>query len=350
MPKYIQPAFDLSVGVWRHGSSHLALPDLLILGNLSPGRITGNPADGPVPSGSGIGQMWLRVPAGSDIRDSSAASNYDSVEVPYGSGRFYSVTWVDDIGSGFPNEHRFAVLYKEAPWPVPFPSGGGGGGPTPPLTSILGPSSSGGAAVTSLALPSMSMLPMKDFYVSIINVINQVGIHDLTVDGIGTAYTLNPVLAIPYTFGAVSGTLNVFYSYAPTVGVFTPVVNLHGGDTASLQAQSWYIHFPSNILVDAINNSGSNVSPPLEFSAPGLYNLEALVAAFCTDAATAGVWSTLSGQTMYPSTDINDTVLGQLVSLRGAYWQDPVPELADDVILTGPGGSWAGTGFSARGF
>ena len=74
----------------------------------------------------------LLLPALTDIRDGSCGSNSDLVEVPDGSGRFYVVLAVDDIGKGFANEHRFAALTKlygsagsnvghTALWPTPIP-------------------------------------------------------------------------------------------------------------------------------------------------------------------------------------------------------------------------------------
>lgn len=74
----------------------------------------------------------LLVPAGTDIRDASGGTDPDIVEVPAGSGRWYSVVSVDDMGKGFSNEHRFALLHKiweglnpvlfpGANWPLPIP-------------------------------------------------------------------------------------------------------------------------------------------------------------------------------------------------------------------------------------
>lgn len=76
--------------------------------------------------------MSLLVPAGSDIRSLVNAAVQDVVECPAGSGRWYQVGGVDDIGKGFPNEHRCALLFQiseamfGAPyvglaWPAPMP-------------------------------------------------------------------------------------------------------------------------------------------------------------------------------------------------------------------------------------
>jgi len=79
------------------------------------------------------GAMVLLVPALTDIRDAQSNSGPlgDLVEVPAGSGRVYYVSYVDDVGKGFPNEFRFALLAKAVEanggefagflWPRPIP-------------------------------------------------------------------------------------------------------------------------------------------------------------------------------------------------------------------------------------
>lgn len=65
--------------------------------------------------------MTLLVPAGSDVRGPQNPEGADNVECPAGSGRFYTVGFVDDIGKGFDNEHRAATLLQLPPWPTPIP-------------------------------------------------------------------------------------------------------------------------------------------------------------------------------------------------------------------------------------
>jgi hypothetical protein len=68
--------------------------------------------------------MTLLLPPGSDIRDGLTSTGYDAVEVPSGSGRYYTVIFVDDVGKGFPNEYRMAFLVKSdvnGDWPTPIP-------------------------------------------------------------------------------------------------------------------------------------------------------------------------------------------------------------------------------------
>jgi len=90
----------------------------------------------PTNMGYGAASASLLLPALTDIRDPVAqgvpGSTADLVEVPAGSGRWYTVDSVDDIGKGFSNEHRFAWLAKLNSnsgrpnttglyWPIPMP-------------------------------------------------------------------------------------------------------------------------------------------------------------------------------------------------------------------------------------
>ena len=76
---------------------------------------------------AGVPTMSLLLPAGTDIRDGSQVGGLaDGVECPAGSGRWYGVVGVDDVGRGFLNEFRVALLIKSPgphlePWPVPIP-------------------------------------------------------------------------------------------------------------------------------------------------------------------------------------------------------------------------------------
>lgn len=78
--------------------------------------------------------MTLLLPAATDIRDNAGlvGATGDIVEVPKGSGRWYGVIYVDDLGKGFANEHRGATILKiyekvnptefaGLAWPVPIP-------------------------------------------------------------------------------------------------------------------------------------------------------------------------------------------------------------------------------------
>lgn len=71
--------------------------------------------------------MTLLLPTLTDIRGPAvygAVDQGDYVEVPSGSGRLYLVNFVDDIGKGFTNEHRAALISQSftfGNWPSPIP-------------------------------------------------------------------------------------------------------------------------------------------------------------------------------------------------------------------------------------
>lgn len=54
--------------------------------------------------------MSLLVAKGTDIRGPQDTTSLDMVEVPAGSGRWYFVDGVDDVGKGFTNEYREASI------------------------------------------------------------------------------------------------------------------------------------------------------------------------------------------------------------------------------------------------
>lgn len=74
------------------------------------------PSDG---GGPPVTFMYLLVPAETDLRGYFQDLPGDAVEVPQGSGRFYSVAFCDLVGAGFPNQHKAAVLYQLAPFRSP---------------------------------------------------------------------------------------------------------------------------------------------------------------------------------------------------------------------------------------
>lgn len=64
----------------------------------------------------------LLLPARTDIRGPACTIGEDCVECPAGSGRWYCVYAMDDIGRGWPNEHRCAVMMAiPSFWPDPVP-------------------------------------------------------------------------------------------------------------------------------------------------------------------------------------------------------------------------------------
>lgn len=80
----------------------------------------------------GTFQMALLLPALTDLRDRNQGFDNDVIEVPVGSGRWYGLNSYDDVGKGFDNEYRLALVtkisqamdatkYAGLDWPFPCP-------------------------------------------------------------------------------------------------------------------------------------------------------------------------------------------------------------------------------------
>jgi len=112
---FVIPQFPLAVSIWRvNGVGGIyAAPDVSTVGNLSPGEraMTSIANSGAAPNRQTF--MILLLPKLADIRAAWNGNAQDVVEVPAGSKRFYSVNMVDDVGKGFQNEHRFALLVNQ---------------------------------------------------------------------------------------------------------------------------------------------------------------------------------------------------------------------------------------------
>lgn len=131
------PDFNLNVDIYRGPwLTKSGTPDVTAVGNLTWSRRQQSQLDYDTTPSDATSQMpmTLLLPALTDIRDGSTSSpsEGDVVEVPSGSGRWYGVIYVDDIGKGFANEHRAAIIVKIydriAPtqfpgllWPAPIP-------------------------------------------------------------------------------------------------------------------------------------------------------------------------------------------------------------------------------------
>lgn len=130
---FVLPTFNLNVDVYTGPWSGKVFR-AQVAGNLAFGRrVYGQPfVDLPV------GQSWqgsasiLLLPPGTDVRSGLLVANPDILEIPSGTGRWYVVYVVEDIGKGFSNEHRAALVgqisallvpsqYPGLAWPVPMP-------------------------------------------------------------------------------------------------------------------------------------------------------------------------------------------------------------------------------------
>lgn len=118
---YVIPAFPLTVNCWHSPSFPPAPADLVFMGNLAFGRRVSLDEFADTTAPDPMVSYYLLVPALTDVRDGAGPPSGDTVEVPAGSGRLYKVVYVDDLGKGFANEHRMAIITKIWPWPVPIP-------------------------------------------------------------------------------------------------------------------------------------------------------------------------------------------------------------------------------------
>jgi hypothetical protein len=110
---FVVPQMPLAVNIWRTRTAGGAYgaPDVVTVGNLSPGKRvfatlllqTAGGNNNPLP-------VELLLPKGTDIRARWNNTLPDTCEVPAGSLRFYDVLWVDDVGKGFANEYRIALI------------------------------------------------------------------------------------------------------------------------------------------------------------------------------------------------------------------------------------------------
>ncbi len=132
---FVVPTFNLACNIWRQGNDVQANPaDVTAVCNLTNGRSGGSLVQGfsgtsaplILAAGTRLTQtLSLLLPKLTDIRgnQAGAANLGDCVEVPAGSGRFYLVLFVDDVGKGFANEHREAVIIQATlNWQVLFSS------------------------------------------------------------------------------------------------------------------------------------------------------------------------------------------------------------------------------------
>lgn len=118
------PTFNLAVNIWHSSGSApppLTPPDLVTVGNLR-FMWTANAVNRGIPTARVFSSLSL--PKGTDIRPEDGLTNLagsgDFVEVPAGTGRFYLVEVIEDVGKGFPNEYRSAIL-RQITSPIPVP-------------------------------------------------------------------------------------------------------------------------------------------------------------------------------------------------------------------------------------
>lgn len=106
------PTFNLTANIWRGGSflSPLPAPDVITTANLQYGPKNGLVPTWDVTEGLWIQPYFLLIPKLTDVRMASDGTPADGIEVPAGSGLYYLVWTVGDVGKGFANEYRVAGI------------------------------------------------------------------------------------------------------------------------------------------------------------------------------------------------------------------------------------------------
>jgi hypothetical protein len=246
MSRFRLPAFVAPISIWRSSNWGGTVPptgpaDVLSVANLTPGRRVFEESIGPV--------SYILIPKETDIRFSEGfswttwpASDPDLVEVPTGSGLYYTVGDVERVALGFANEHLEAAIVKASPW-----------GGTPPITMALvataiqfASTPSGG----SLA-PAFSATPSAGDFLMCAVVTDATSVPTV-FDSVNGSWTLVTSVA----FGA-SSTLYLFYLPDTLAGV--------GGYD--------------------VNNAGTSGISCLGFAFSGVSTL------FVPDSVQSGTWS-----------------------------------------------------------
>ena len=112
------PTFNLTCNIWFGNTiaPPVGPPNLAaVVCQLSPGEL--------VFSQLVLATQFLKVPALTNIhyvRTLFPFIGQDLVEVPAGTGNWYQVSYVADVGRGFPNAYRLAVISRVAPVPDPL--------------------------------------------------------------------------------------------------------------------------------------------------------------------------------------------------------------------------------------
>lgn len=303
------PTFPLFCNIWRNGSGPPAIPDVVSECQLTPGRreitafvTSSSPTDSPA-------NMFILLPPATDIRDAKAPAGPDVCECPQGSGRLYDVAFVDDVGCGFDNEHRFAILAGIPTWPVPFPVDGIPGNL---VATPIGTLTSGGTVVQSLA--GGFTLPAAGHLLVNVGAWNQAaavaadwnGVNLPSVPcGAGTTYLGNT--SYPWQFlgtaPAGSGTLTVQFPAATT---------------GCLEAQVILLENAIGTVDVNVNATGGGSAPAVGAAGPSLVGREYWIGFALIFAIAGGT----SPTTPYTQTglDLHSAIGGNAITLASVYY------------------------------
>lgn len=329
---YTLPTFNLPVNIWRFGNALSNPPDVTAFANLALGRRIGGA------TGNNPTSMWLLLPPGTDIQDAFNGIGSDVVEAGAGSSRFYEVIYVDDIGAGFTNEHRFAELQKFGTWPtpIPIPTAIVPPPPPPPLFTWLDSQDSGPGgsnAIVSAVSPASS----EDAIITIW-VIDNTDSVICDFDGTPVAATLIG------SFNALSHNAYLWQLVTPGSATWTTLTIQNAGFGVPV-LMGFMVHtFPTTLGTDGpIFASGNISTPSATLTLTG-------TAAFETALVTEGYFDTsfvaetpLAGWTSAAPAVQNFAVVGG-VFIFNAYQQPFVPPGSAGYSATTPHVSYPGWG------
>lgn len=121
---FMLPTFAIDSSVWHAydpAVSTYSAPDIdKLKGNLTPGKRVMQHYVNVFSNELGLFlytfQMEYLTEKLADVRPAiySPAALVDLIECPRASGRMYMVSYVDDIGKGFANEHRLVTMFRLA--------------------------------------------------------------------------------------------------------------------------------------------------------------------------------------------------------------------------------------------
>ena len=112
------PVFPLVVNIWNGGIQPPAPPSLVTVGNLCLPHRDSQVVQDYAPGLYVDYQLYVLLPAGTDVRDGSAGFGNSFLEIPAGTFRLYQAVFVDDVAKGFSNEYRRATIVKLPGWSV----------------------------------------------------------------------------------------------------------------------------------------------------------------------------------------------------------------------------------------
>ena len=121
---YRTPTYNIWVNAWRFGNPTSDPPDSIFLANFTPGRRVTSIDNAHLMPDSRLPVAYLLTPSDSDvIGDVNTNGSPDTVEIDAGSGRYYTVHYVEYVAMGFLNQHKMAVVTMIPGSGPPLPGG-----------------------------------------------------------------------------------------------------------------------------------------------------------------------------------------------------------------------------------